>query len=384
MTAPLPDAAFHRRRLAAIQQCLGAEGALDGLLLLDAHNLHYATGFAPLPSERPVGLYIPTDGAAVLFAPLLERENAAEHWPGALRCYFEYPGEEPALDFMLRESGGKNVGIDTLPREALDAWRAGRVRLCDLVARMRQVKQPEELNAIRAAARYADFCLEQLREHGPALIRAGACELDLLRHCLETTRARLKREQGETFRLRGSAVVGTLHSGPRAALPHGAPGERQPQPGDTLIAGIGVSVRGYHAESGATFLVAEAGAEALRCLRAAEACDAAARAALNVGARCAAVNEAALNVLREAGLGAAIRHRIGHGMGLQAHESPWLAPGDDTLLRPHMVFSCEPGIYRPGRDGYRCINSLILLATGVEVPSRFLADNPPDSRVLPL
>ena len=84
--------------------------APDGLLLLDAHNLHYATGFAPLPSERPVGLYIPTDGAAVLFAPLLERENAAEHWPGALRCYFEYPGEEPALDFMLRERRREKPG----------------------------------------------------------------------------------------------------------------------------------------------------------------------------------------------------------------------------------------------------------------------------------
>ena len=54
---------------------------------------------------------------------------------------------------------------------------------------------------------------------------------------------------------------------------------------------------------------------------------------------------------RAADLGDAIRHRIGHGMGVEGHEAPWLAPGDLTPVAPGMVFSNEPGVYRPGRDG---------------------------------
>ena len=96
------------------------------------------------------------------------------------------------------------------------------------------------------------------------------------------------------------------------------------------------------------------------------------------------VNANALAVVHEFGLGDAIRHRIGHGMGLQGHEGPWLAPGDSTLLEVGMVFSNEPGIYRPGLDGYRTINSMLVTEKEAKVMSCFLTNNPPDMRVLPV
>jgi Xaa-Pro aminopeptidase len=71
-------------------------------------------------------------------------------------------------------------------------------------------------------------------------------------------------------------------------------------------------------------------------------------------------------------------------MGLQGHEGPWLAPGDHTLLQPGMVFSNEPGIYRPGVDGYRTINSMIVTEGAAKVVSRFLAAHPPEKRILSL
>jgi Xaa-Pro aminopeptidase len=159
---------------------------------------------------------------------------------------------------------------------------------------------------------------------------------------------------------------------------------KQPQRGETLIAGIGAAVSGYHAESGATFLLGEPVGDQMRCLEAAAACNDAAVNALRPGNTCAAVNEAALAALRDYGLGDSIRHRIGHGMGLQGHEGPWLAPGDDTVLVPDMVFSNEPGIYRPSIDGYRTINTMIVTDGEARVPSRFLAHHPPEKRVLAL
>ena len=123
-------------------------------------------------------------------------------------------------------------------------------------------------------------------------------------------------------------------------------------------------------------------AEQRRVLQAMDACFETGAAVLKPGALCCDVNTAALDELRHAGLEDAIRHRIGHGMGLEAHEAPWLSIGDRTPCAAGMVFSSEPGVYRPDLDGYRTIHTMICTEKGTEVPSRFQFDNPIDSRVL--
>ena len=95
------------------------------------------------------------------------------------------------------------------------------------------------------------------------------------------------------------------------------------------------------------------------------------------------MNEAALDAIRNAGLADTIRHRIGHGMGVEGHEAPWLAPGDSTPTIPGMVFSCEPGVYRPGVDGWRTIDTLLVGSGGVDLASRFQTDHPFETRTLP-
>ncbi len=374
---------FYRRRIATIQAALDAE-QIDGLLLVDTYDVIYACGFMHVPSERPLGLYIPKTGAPALFVPLLEKENAADTWIGDVRTYFEYPGEEHPTVWMARESGARRLGIDALSHELYIRLSHSGVEVVPtaLVEHLRWVKAPEELSLIRQAASYADFCLEYVYTHAADLIRGGGTELDILSACLSATAAKMQDELGDVFELKVGSVVGTVHSGPRAALPHGRPLERKPQPGETLIAGIGATVGGYHAESGATFILGEPTADQMHCLRASVACNDAGAAALRVGATCASVNEAALGALHDAGLSAFIRHRIGHGMGLEGHESPWLAPGDSTVLVANMVFSNEPGIYRPGIDGYRIINSMIVTEGMAEIPSRFLTEHPPEGRVI--
>ena len=373
---------FYRRKVAQIQERMDAAG-LDGMLLLDVYNVIYASGFVHTPSERPLGMVIPATGDPALFIPLLEQENAAATWIADIRTYFEYPGEEHPVQWMVRECGAKRLGVDTLSSTIHQQLGEGIV-ITPEVEQMRWVKEPEEIALVEQAARYADFCLEHVRDHAATIVQDGGTELDILRACLAATMEKMQREVGAKFGRRGINVVGTVHSGPRAALPHGEPIDRQPQPGEPVIAGIGAMVGGYHAESGATFILGDANADQMHCLNAAVACDTAAVDALVPGATCAEVNVAALAALRAAGLTDFIRHRIGHGMGLQGHEGPWLAPGDDTILVPNMVFSNEPGIYRPEIDGYRTISSMIVTNGAASVPSRFLAENPPEKRVLAL
>lgn len=372
--------AFYRRKIGQIQAQMDAQ-QLDGMLLLDVPNVIYACGFFHTPSERPLGLYIPKSGAVALLVPLLELENAGATWVKDIRTYFEYPGEVHPVEWMVKEAGVKRLGVDKL---TVDVYQKldGNVVVTPLVEQMRWVKEPEEIALIETASAYADYCLEYVLQNAGAIIKDGGTELDILKACVGATSAKMKAEVGEIFKLGGSAVVGTVHSGPRAALPHGSPMERRPQIGEPMIAGIGASVGGYHAESGATFVIGEPRGDVMRCLEAAKACDEAAVKTLRVGNTCAQVNEAALKVLRDYGLGDAIRHRIGHGMGLQGHEGPWLAPGDDTPLVAGMVFSNEPGIYRPEIDGYRIIDSMVVTEGEAKVTSRFLANHPPEKRII--
>ncbi len=379
---PITDAEYHAR-VAAVQRDL-RNRALDGALCLDFHDVVYLTGFFHSPNERPVGCFVPVEGDVTLYVPLLEREHAADTGIARIETYEEFPGRVHPVVWMARNAGVERLGIDGLELRVAAALDDAGVTFSpfDGVERLRWRKSAHELDLIRAAARFADRCLEHVLEQAGAIAAAGGSELDILAAALAGTEADMRDALGTTFDGSPTRVVGTVHSGPQAALPHGRPGLRRPRTGDVLIAGIGVAVGGYHAESGATFVFGRADDDQRRCLQAAEACDRAAREACRPGVLGEDVNEAGLRVLREAGLGDHVRHRVGHGMGLQGHESPWLAPGGTVPIAAGMVFSNEPGIYRPGVDGYRTINTMIVHDGDVEVPSRFQATHAIEQRVL--
>jgi Xaa-Pro dipeptidase len=359
---------------------------LNGVLLLSPANVFYACGFNFSVNERPIGLYVPVEGEPTLFIPLLELENAEPVQGVKLGVYEEFPGLVHPVVWMVGQSAARRIAIDMLDARQVAPLNGllDQLVLEDLAAPLRFVKTEAELELTRVAALYADLSLRRLHAEAGNIIGQGGSELDLLADSTGFALAALKRDYGAAFAGTKLNITASVHSGPRAALPHGSTGQRRPQPGDTLISGVGCSLGGYHAESGVTFIVGDISAEQRRVMEAMAACNDAAVAALKPGARCQDVNAAALEALRAADLGDAIRHRIGHGMGLEGHEAPWLAPGDMTEVLPGMVFSNEPGVYRPGRDGYRTINTMLVHADLVEIPSRLLADTPTDRRVIAL
>ncbi|MDH3272150.1 MAG: Xaa-Pro peptidase family protein [Gemmatimonadota bacterium] len=380
---PLPPG-FHgdvRERLRARAE---AEG-LDGILLLGAGNVRYATGWHVSVNERPVGLWLPLGAKALLLVPLLELENAQAVPRIEVRTYEEFPGKRPPVLWMIEETNARKMAVDVLGAELLAPSRAmlDRLDLVDHARPERAVKHDAELTLIREAAGFADMVLERLLSAGPDIIRQGGTEADLMTDSTAHVGKILADTHGDAFQETKTKITASVHSGPRAALPHGAVTARRPQPGEPIIAGIGCSLGGYHAESGVTLVLGEIRPEQRRIMEAMAAAGAATVDALERGWRCDRVNEAALDALRGAGLGDAIRHRIGHGMGVEGHEAPWLAPGDDTPTAPGMVFSCEPGVYRPGLDGWRTIDTLVVGREGVEVASRFQRDHPLLTRVLP-
>lgn len=124
------DASFHARARDRLRIRAQAAG-LDGLLLLRAPNLAYATGLFLSANERPMGVWLPVDGDPILMLPGLERENAEGTGLTDLRFYDEFPGEVPAVLWMLDQIGRKSIAIDALDAALLDAAR-GKLACLDL------------------------------------------------------------------------------------------------------------------------------------------------------------------------------------------------------------------------------------------------------------
>ena len=377
------DAAFFARARDRLRARANAAG-LEGLLLLSASNLAYATGLFLSANERPMGVWLPVSGNPILMLPSLEQENAEGTGLIDLRFYDEYPGKVPAVLWMLDQIGRKCIGIDQLDAAFLDAARAklSGLDLTDYAMLARSIKEPEEISLTIEAAKFADLFLTRLHAVAGDIINQGGTELDLMTDAKGHAYDALMAKHKKAFAGTPMGITASVHSGPRAALPHGAVLERRPKPGDTLIAGIGASLGGYHAESGVTLIVGDISQEQKKIMTAMQECNDACVEACAKRLTCTAVNDAALEALHAADLGDAIRHRIGHGMGLQGHEAPWLSPGDDTQVKTNMVFSNEPGVYRPDFDGYRTINTMIVTETGVRVPARFQSVTEINARVI--
>ncbi len=96
--------------------------------------------------------------------------------------------------------------------------------------------------------------------------------------------------------------------------------------------------------------------------------------ALKPGAKCSTIDRATAKVFRKAGFSNLMRHHTGHGLGLEVHELPWLDAGNDSILMPGMIVSCEPGIYELGFGGFRHSDTVLITEDGSEVITHYSRD----------
>jgi Xaa-Pro dipeptidase len=353
---------FYRRNLARIAAELAAAG-YDALLLTTPANIVYATGFYFEPSERPVAACVWSNGNVALFVPYLEAEAAGQGWVRDIRWYPEYPSQPAPEEWMAREAGVGKLALDSAHAGRFTTSGADELATVTIVEQLRTVKQPEELRLIERAADYADLAVERLY----ARLTTGATERDLLAAVSEEVDALMRRELPDAYAPLGGALVGAIRSGPRAALPRGMTSARRLTRGDLVVAEFSANVGGYHALAGCTFFMGDPLREIVTlvetCLRAQDA----ARGAALAGAAAHAVDRAARDVFTAAGLGDAMRHRAGQGVGLDAGEAPWLTEHDDTPLTAGMVLMLGPGIYQSGRLGVRNIETIVVGEDGPRV-----------------
>jgi Xaa-Pro dipeptidase len=328
---------------------------VDAAYLTRPVSIAYLTGFHAEPHERLMALAVRPDGAT-LIVPSLEEQKANEQAIHAGIVAWR-DGEDP-YEIVARELGGRAevaVEKDHLSLQAAEviASRTGASELVDIgqeIKRMRLIKQEDEIEKLVRAAAITDAAGEEVI----ARMHPGQTEVDVA--------LMIGSIIGE---LGGTLSFGSLvQSGPNSALPHLEPSSRKLASGDFVLLDFGAAFGGYKADTTRMAVVGEP-SERHREIHGLvlEAHDAAIDA-VRPGVTTGDVDAAARRIIDGAGYGERFFHRVGHGLGLEAHEDPSLDPGSRTVLETGMVFTIEPGIYIPGWGGVRIEDDLVVEEAG--------------------
>jgi Xaa-Pro dipeptidase len=321
-------------------------------------SIAYLTGVQAEPFERLMALAVRPDGAT-LIVPAIEEENAGAHSRHAQVIAWR-DGEDPYALVERVLSGCAEVAVEkdhlTLDGAEVITSRAGISELVDVgpeIRHLRLTKHPHEIDALARAAAITDAAGEEVLSR----IRAGQTEMDVAMMLSSVIG-----ELGGTL-----SFESLVQSGPNSALPHGHPSNRKLASGDFVLLDFGAQFGGYKADSTRMAVVGEPSDRHREIHQLVLEAHDAAIAAVRPGITTGDIDAAARQVIDAAGLGDRFFHRVGHGLGLEAHEAPSLDPGSRYVLEPGVVFTVEPGVYFPGWGGVRIEDDVVVEDGGCRV-----------------
>jgi Xaa-Pro aminopeptidase len=382
----------YHRRIDRVKKTLN-ERERDALCLFNSVSILYLTGFRHTPTERPVVLIVPAEGDPGLLIPQLEVDHVPVRvpWLERVQVYPEYPDLRHPLEYLkdllgdMKLSGARLAAdasgysapgyrgptlADLLDGAEVDLWP-------HLVESMRVIKSPEEIELVRNSVPFGNTVHRIIQDS----IKPGRSEIEIsLFACAEGT-ARMfatLAEMGVEYvgQDNGSIpAIGGLVSGPVTGLPHPLDTNRPIEAGDVIIGWSGgANFDGYSSELERTMILGEPTEEQRRLFNIMLEAQQVALDTIQPGIPASDVDKAVRDYAEEAGVSDMLRHHSGHGKGLQIHEMPFFDQGDNTLLRPGMLMSCEPGFYRPGCAGFRHSDTVLITEDGCEVLTNYPRD----------
>jgi len=340
---------------------LGAEvvrRGLDAALVTSAVNVTYLTG---LVSSNAACLVRP-DGGLTL-ATDARYAQMAHAWCPEAEVFTERHVAAALLGRAVQP--GERVGVE---REHL-TWARGLALAQQAEGVLELVDLTGAVESLRAVKEVAEVAL--LAQAGEISVRALAVLLDgPVQGRTERALARDLEAQMLLLGADGLAFDTIVASGPNGAVPHHAPGDRRVQRGDLLTIDFGAKVAGYHADCTRTVAVGMLGSDWQEPIyHLVAAAQQAGIDALAPGMSTEAVDAAARTLIDDAGYGESFVHGLGHGVGLEIHEPPWLSAADPPAgtLGLRTTITVEPGIYLPGEGGVRIEDTMDVGPAGVRV-----------------
>ena len=337
---------------------MAAKG-IDTLLVSVGSDLPYLAGYEAMPLERLTMLVVPRDADATLVIPRLEAPRVVEQ-PGVftLRPWNETDDPVAILASLVPAPAVAAVGDTMWARFLVDLlghWPSGAtryVRSVDVMGDLRMRKDDAEIEALRAAGAAADRVAAQLQ--GGEIPLVGRTEAAVS----ADVSARLIAEGHDIVNF---AIVA---AGENAASPHHHPGSRVIREGEIVLCDFGGTKDGYCSDITRCVHLGPLPAEVADAYSVLHEAQAAGVRAGVVGNACQDVDRAARAVIDAAGYGEYFIHRTGHGIGMEAHEDPYMVEGNGLPIAPGHAFSVEPGIYVAGRWGMRLEDIVVATEAG--------------------
>jgi Xaa-Pro aminopeptidase len=349
-------------RMAALRAAMTERG-VDAVLLSVGAELPWLCGYEAMPLERLTMLVVPAEADATLLVPRLEAPRVMEQ--GDLFRLQPWGETEDPLRWVAELVGGSGevaIGDRTWSRftVGLVALLGGtRFRnASDLCGPLRAVKDRHEIEALHRAGAAVDRIAAELQAGGIPLVGR--------------TEAQVSAELGRRILAEGHHRVNfaIVAAGENAASPHHEPSDRVIEEGEVVLCDFGGTMAdewgvGYCSDITRCVWTGEAPAEAVEVYSVVRDAHAAAVSAARPGTTGEAVDLAARRVIAAAGLGEHFLHRTGHGIGVEEHEDPYIVEGNELPLVEGNCFSIEPGVYLPGRFGFRLEDCVAANASGV-------------------
>jgi len=376
---PAISQAEYADRRASVAAGMEAAG-LDAMCVFYPARVAYLTGFHHIPTERPIALVIGSSGESAMVVPAVEKEHAeAGTTVDQVRVYFEYPGSEHPMESVAEaltemRARAERTGADH--DGYVPYWGYRGPRLSDLtgvepfdaemiVESLRRVKSKAELECIQLS------CDWGVRGHRrmQAAIEVGKTEMECYTPPATQTLFEMVREM-PGWRPRGNDDTGfgaMFVAGRSTAMPHGFVKGHGIQPGDVLVSGAGANIDGYHSELERTMIVGEPSPEQEKAFAAMLALQTRAIEVMAPGVPAGEVELATVRLAEDLGVADHLRHHVGHSIGLEGHEAPFLDRGDDAVLEPGMVFTVEPGVYFKDLGGFRHSDTVVITEDGRRV-----------------
>jgi Xaa-Pro dipeptidase len=339
------------------------QAGLDALILNPGPSLGYLTGIGFHLMERPVlGVFSPEQPVKIILPELETQKMVGLPFESSHTSYGEDPATWPGIfQQAVKHLAGRKIGVENNQMRLLE-FRLLEAALPenvfrdagDVVAKLRMYKDQTELEHMQKAVDIAEKALLAALP----LVKVGMTEKELASELV----MQLLRH-GSGAELPFQPIVST---GPNGANPHAVPTEKKLAAGDLLVIDYGARHNGYISDITRTFAVVEASSEQQQVHQIVQQANAAGREIGKQGLPCSDIDRAAREVIEQAGYGEFFTHRTGHGIGLEAHEGPYIRDGNPRLLEPGMTFTIEPGIYLPERFGVRIEDNMVVSEDGLK------------------
>jgi len=352
----------YQGRIARAQKLLAEQNPkLDALFVATGTSLYYFTGVHWWASERLLGLFIPQKGEPVVVCAAFEE--------GRFREQLRFPAE---VHVWQEDESPTKLAAKALADRGLRTGRIG-VEEATMFTFYDHLRRAAPGFAYVSGDPVTIACRGVKSAHELELMRL-ACEAtcDVYRAVFSSLKEGIT--QGEISKLveagftkmglRGDALVLT---GASAALPHGTVKPQSLREGDVILIDGGCKVEGYSSDVTRTGVLGKPSKKVQRTYEIVRKAQDAALDAARKGRLSGSADDAARDVITSAGYGPDYKfftHRLGHGIGLDGHEHPYLVRGSKTTLLPGMTFSNEPGVYIPGEFGLRCEDLMVIAEDG--------------------